>query len=402
MTKGLLILTLLVPLHSRGDFSLSSFTRKILTGLFGINRGAIDRALAPKSFSSPTFCTPKIVADGPMPTGSGLARHITLSHGFNLKNSVERRLCRDVLTNEYTNWYRSTFSSGLIGNMVFPPAALLQHCEESPPHPLAKIIQIADSFNRQTRRGRTECKRAVSNWYEKNSMWSHLNKEERLVKMIDLSRRAASRLKRNGTRIHRDLNLGILSCVGKIESGRYYPEVVQLASVCNKYCNKIYRDDTVPFESDPSVCRTPTRDDWEGKNLSVGFGQVTARTFYGNEEAAGKAEQMGLTGGLGELSSNPDAQTEMKLLHLNANIMMFARGRRDLDIFIGVGDEENKCDPRELSLAEKAVALYDQGRCKSYMRKFYRCMDTCFPNPPSLTSGGLSRTQRSCIKELRL
>ena len=252
------------------------------------------------------------------------------------------------------------------------------------PSTLSAIVELSDSFNRTTRSGRRACKRAMANWYEENSAWAQLGgRRQRLERSLELLEEGMAELRSRGIRLHRDISLDLLACIGVTEVDTYYPETVTTMTICNSRCNNLMGAPRVRYSRDPKVCRMPPPGTKKG--LGVGLGQMMPHTF---REYTGELNFYDFE----SLPDRPDIQLQMKILLMNKNLSRnFSRHESFIERFISNTPGDGKClkatDPNWI----KAVAYYDQYNCSSYVNKIRRCLDRCFPE------GSRRRGQMRCL-----
>ena len=250
------------------------------------------------------------------------------------------------------------------------------------------LLAVASLHNRKTGNGRKNCRKAISNWYLENSMWSHLNDRERIESTFTILEEQQKQLGEElDIRFHSDFNIGIVMCIGRRETN-VYPETIN-RNVCNRRCNNNLRGvpsnlETLTFDRPGQNC-VQSRNQ---KHLAHGLGQIMPNSFWGGFDTLekGYGRRIGYTGtdetpdnskkfiNLGE---RPEIQMAMKIYQLNEYMNMRERLRR-LHIFNYEGASCVKINSESEEIWALAVARYDQQDCTPYVTKVKKCMRRCF------------------------
>ena len=248
-----------------------------------------------------------------------------------------------------------------------------------PPSPLASILKVTEDFDRRQASGRRACQRAVRDWLSQNSIWAYADLKGRIENTISLLEEARASLGRKGIRLHRELDLGLVSCISRIEArGLYYPETVNLGNVCDRRCQFV---EGYEYEYRTDNCRESRRP----KRLAQGLGQVIWPTFEGYAEKIefGDWTRIGL---------RPDIQSELKLVQLNDNLFIDYDSQNGfVKNFIDKFSIGERCFGQDADQWEMAVALYDQQGCSKYLKKIHSCRQICF------AEGKSRRQQIDCL-----
>ncbi len=268
------------------------------------------------------------------------------------------------------------------------------------PSSLEVLVAVASQFNRKTVRGRTKCNRAISNWYQQNSMWAEYSKKERIERTFTLMEEQKIRLEREENyRFHPDFDVSIVACIGRQEDNSYYPETASVR-ICNKYCNNNLEGvnlspEAVSLERSGRNC-VALQDDEEHelqKVLSIGMGQVIPQTFWGWNNPPppgdGYANTVGFVDdnegphtskAFGRLGERPDMQVAMKLIHINDNLKLDYLLNDSLSLKVFRDKFLGKCFHENTPQWLQAVAYYNghEKSCPSYVQKVGSCRKRCF------------------------
>ena len=270
-----------------------------------------------------------------------------------------------------------------------------------PPSSFESLIVVAGQFNRTTARGRRNCGKALTQWYQENSQWSELSVKERLDTTLTLMKQQKQRLENERNhRFHPEFDISILACVGRREDASRTPETIT-NTLCNRYCNNnptgVVLDPVVAGVERPGencVTRKDRRGNEVTKNLAHGMGQIMPKTFWGwlNPPLDGYAHAVGFVGqhedlktsqAFARLGERPDIQMAMKVYHMNDNLKKDFLGSNDPGLrqfrerFLGTCFDQNT--PKWMI----AVAYYDRDNCSSYVQKVKRCREKCFDGKKS-------------------
>ena len=248
-----------------------------------------------------------------------------------------------------------------------------------PPSPLTSMLRTAEDFDRRSSSGRRQCQRALRQWLSTNSIWAYADLKGRIENTISLFEEARLRLRDKGIRLHRELDLGLASCITRIEArGLYYPETPNLGNICDGRCQFVEGHE---YEYRTDNCRQSGRP----KRVAQGLGQIIAPTF------AGYADRVGFEN-FGSLGLRPDIQIEMKLLQLNDNLFIDYDSQNGfVKNFIDKFSIGERCFGQDADQWEMAVALYDQQGCSGYLKKIHSCREICF------AEGRSRRQQIDCL-----
>ena len=249
------------------------------------------------------------------------------------------------------------------------------------------LVAVAGQFDRRNRQGRRNCMNAIQNWYQENSMWSHLSKRERISNVLQLIEEQKERLENEmDVRFHRDFDISIAACINRTEDKHAFPETIDRL-LCNKFCN--HNPQGVPLsnmiasvERPGENCQILTSSGVEiPKTMSFGMGQIIGKTFWGwnNPPHDGYAAKSGLINtnedpttsqAFASLGDRPDIQMAMKLLHINDN----------LKINYSKALITSNCIDNNAPQWQKAVAYYNNHgkRCNQYVKKIKDCRKRCF------------------------